>query len=125
VNCQRAKGRGGPLGAASTGDTVEWRDGVFLVPETYTAGRGSRKEEAEAAFLAALDANIRAGLHVSQNSRAGNYAPKILGSTPEGRDFNKRELIEAIVNLLKRGCLRTQTYQHNYQTHEELVRADK
>lgn len=63
---------------ASTGDeiTMEWRDGVFLVPEKYTAGSGSRKDQAEAAFLAALDASIRAGLHVSQNSHAGNYAPK-------------------------------------------------
>ncbi len=38
--------------AASTGDTVtmEWRDGVFLVPATYTAGSGSRKDQAGAAF---------------------------------------------------------------------------
>ncbi len=114
--------------AASTGDeiTMEWRDGVFTVPENFsTAGTGHRKDQAEAAFLAALDANIRAGLHVSQNSRAGNYAPKVLGNSPEGRDFNKRELTEAMGNLLKRGRLRTQSYQQNYQTHEELVRADK
>jgi hypothetical protein len=113
--------------AASTGDaiTMEWRDGVFLVPEKYTAGSGARKDQTEAAFLAALDANSRAGLHVSQNSRAGNHAPKVLGSTPQARDFNRRELIEAMGNLLKRGCLKTQSYQHNYLTHEELVIAAK
>jgi RecA-family ATPase len=67
--------------AASTGDTLTmgWRDGVFTVPENFsTAGTGHRKDQAEAAFLAALEANIRSGLHVNQNSRAGNYAPKVL-----------------------------------------------
>ena len=104
---------------------MEWRDGVFLVPETYTAGSGSRKDQAEAAVLTALAAKRAAGIHVSANSRAGNYAPKVLYNTPEGRDFSKRELIDAMGNLMKRGCLKTQSYQHNYLTHEELVRADK
>jgi hypothetical protein len=74
--------------AASTGDaiTMEWIDGVFVVPEKYTAGSGSRKDQAEAVFLAALDAKRRAGLHVSAKSRAGNYAPKVFHDAPEGRD---------------------------------------
>jgi hypothetical protein len=113
--------------AASTGDaiTMEWRDGVFLVPEQFSAATGNRKDQAEAAFLLALDARKRIGLHVSANERAGNFAPKILSNTPEGRDFSKRELSDAMGNLMKRGCLRTQSYKHNYETHEELVRADK
>jgi RecA-family ATPase len=113
---------------ASTGDeiTMEWRDGVFVVPEQFgAAATGHRKDQAEAAFLLALDARKRIGLHVSAKERAGNFAPKILSNTPEARDFSKRELTEAMGNLLKRGCLRTKIYKHNYETHEELVRADK
>jgi RecA-family ATPase len=113
--------------AATTGDaiTMEWRDGVFAVQQQFTAGTGHRKDQAESAFLAALEAKTGAGAHVSANSRAGNYAPKVLYNTPQARDFSKRELVEAMGNLLKRGCLRTQSYKHNYETHEELVRADK
>jgi RecA-family ATPase len=109
--------------AASTGDaiTMEWRDGVFLVPEKYTAGIGSRKDQAEQSFLAALQARKRDGLHVSPNTRAGNFAPKVLHTTPEARDFSVKELAEAMNNLLKRGCVRTQVYEHDYKTHEELV----
>jgi hypothetical protein len=102
---------------------MEWRDGVFTVPQKFTAGTGHRKDQAEAAFLAALEANIRAGLHVSQNSRAGNYAPRVLCNRPEARDFKRQELTEAMTNLLRRGGIRTQTYKHHYETHEELVSA--
>jgi hypothetical protein len=112
---------------ASTGDaiTMEWRDGVFVVPEQFSAATGHRKDQAEAAFLAALDARRRIGLHVSANAHAGNFAPKILSNTPEARDFSKRELTEAMGNLLKRGRIRTQTYKRNYETQEEIVRCDK
>jgi RecA-family ATPase len=109
--------------AASTGDaiTMEWRNGVFVIPEKFTVGTGHRKDQAESAFLAALEAKRRAGLHVSANERAGNFAPKVLYNTPEARDFSKRELIEAMNNLLRRGRIRTQSYKHDYKTHEELI----
>jgi hypothetical protein len=71
--------------------------------------------------LAALDAKKRDGLHVSQNNRAGNFAPKVLHTTPQARDFSAKELTEAMDNLLKRGRIRTQSYKHDYKTHEELV----
>jgi hypothetical protein len=100
---------------------MEWRDGVFLVPEKYTAGIGSRKDQAEQSFLAALQARKRDGLHVSPNTRAGNFAPKVLHTTPEARDFSVKELAEAMNNLLKRGSIRTQAYEHDYKTYEELV----
>jgi RecA-family ATPase len=101
--------------------TMEWRDGVFMVPGKFSVGAGSRKDQTEAAFVAALQAQHRAGLHVSANPRAGNYAPKILSNTPEGRDFSKRELIDAMGDMMKRGCLRTRPYKHNYEMHDELV----
>jgi RecA-family ATPase len=112
--------------AAPAGDTItmQWRDGVFSVPERFTAGAGHRKDQAEVAFLAALEAQKRADLHVSANAHAGNYAPKVFYNTPHGRDFSKRELTEAMSNLMKRGRLRTMPYQRNRITHEELVIAD-
>jgi hypothetical protein len=111
--------------AASTGDaiTMEWRDGVFVIPEKFILGTGQRKDQAEGAFLAALEAKKRNGLYVSQNNRAGNFAPKVLHATPQARDFSAKELTEAMDNLLKRGCIRTQPYEHDYKTHEELVSA--
>jgi RecA-family ATPase len=109
--------------AASTGDaiTMEWRDGVFLVPEKYTAGSGSRKDQAEAAFLAAMKVKRNQGLHVSANSRAGNYAPQVLKRTPQATDFNIKELTEAMNNMLSRGRLRTGVYTHDSKQREELV----
>jgi RecA-family ATPase len=83
--------------AASTGDaiTMEWRDGVFVIPEKFSVGTGQRKDQAEGAFLAALEAKKRNGLHVSQNNRAGNFAPKVLHATPQARDFSAKELVSA------------------------------
>jgi RecA-family ATPase len=111
--------------AASTGEaiTMEWRNGVFVVPEKFSVGTGSRKDQAEAAFLAAMKVKREHGLHVSANSRAGNYAPKIIKHTPQATDFNMKELTEAMHNMMSRGRLRTAVYTHDSKQREELVEA--
>jgi RecA-family ATPase len=108
--------------AASTGDTVDmrWERGVF-VPPTGAVADGSRKDHAEAAFLAGFRAKRSADLHVSESSKAGNYAPTVLVNTRECRDFKKGELIEAMRNMLKRGDIASRTYRRNSKTFEELI----
>jgi len=113
--------------AASSGDTVtmQWHEGVFIVPDDAKGSvtPSARKDDAEQAFLAALRAKTERGLQVSQNNRAGNYAPRILKATPEGADFKEKELAEAMNNLLARGRIRTETYRHDSKVREGLVEA--
>ena len=109
--------------ASTTGDTITltWRDGVFAAPESSYGRPGDRKDAAERAFLDALNAAAGAGFHVSDNQRAGNYAPRKLANTPECADFKIPELREAMANLLRRNIIHVTTYTKNYQTHECLA----
>ena len=110
---------------AATGEVVplRWENGVFVRPGGLAgAPAGARKDLAEAAFLAALRARTKEGLHASQSAHAAsNYAPKVFALMPEGRDFRKQELREAMDNLLMRGRIRTVPYRKNSQDHEHLV----
>ena len=106
---------------SATGQTItlEWENNVFTVP--YEIGtNGSRKDEAELAFLTALNARTEENMHTSANSRAANFGPKVLKTTPYANDFSIRELTEAMNNLLSRGRLIRSNYTHDYKTHEEI-----
>lgn len=109
--------------ASTTGDaiTLTWQDGVFAPPAASYAKPGDRKDAAERAFVDALHAAAGAGFHVSDNQRAGNYAPRKLANTPQCADFKIQELKEAMGNLLRRGVIRAASYTKNHQTHECLV----
>jgi RecA-family ATPase len=101
--------------------TLDNREGVFSAEGRTVAGTAAHQDAAEAAFLEALRSKRAGGLHVSQSKRAGNYAPKVLTATPEGRDFKERDFATAMANLLKRGDITAATYTKNYETYEELV----
>lgn len=101
---------------------LRWQDGVFVPPRSFTdVNAGSRKDQAEMAFIEALRAWRCRGLHVSNSSRAHNYAPKVLKTTPQGRDFSVPDLKLAMDNMLSRGRLQVATYRHDSKTHDEIV----
>lgn len=102
--------------AAAAGETLAlaWQDGVFA-PKGGAAvsGAGSRKDAAEAAFLAALRASPRPS---SSEIRASNYAPRMFHMTPQGADFRVPELAEAMRNLLSRGRVIVAEYKRDRKT---------
>lgn len=106
--------------AAAAGETLAlgWQEGVFVPIQANAAfGQGSRKDAAEVAFLAALKACDRA---VSDNKRAGNWAPRILHMTRHGADFRIPELAEAMANLMKREVVGMVKTRRDYKDAFEL-----
>ena len=91
-------------------DGGEWRlhlhDGAF-VREDHGAGGmiGTiEKQNAEDAFLAALDRLAEQGRHVTDASNSPRYAPKVMSASPiGGRRFTKIELRRAMEALFQRG----------------------
>lgn len=102
--------------AAAAGETLSltWDDGVFTAKSApFGMGAGSRKDAAEAAFLAALRASPRPA---SDSIRASNYAPRMLHMMPMGADFSIPELAEAMRNLMARGRVAPVEYTDDYKT---------
>ncbi len=102
--------------AAAAGETLAltWDAGVFVpqgVPSSM--GAGTRKDAAEAAFLAALRVTPRPA---ATDPRASNYAPRMFHMTPQASDFRAPELAEAMRNLLGRGVLTIAEYKRDYKT---------
>ena len=106
--------------AAAAGETLAlgWQEGVFVpIQANAEFGQGSRKDAAEVAFLAALKACDRA---VSDNKRAGNWAPRILHMARHGADFRIPELAEAMANLMKREVVGMVKTRRDYKDAFEL-----
>jgi RecA-family ATPase len=109
--------------AAAAGETLSltWEGGVFLPKLGSSGTSSSRKDDAEAAFLAALRASPRP---VADEVRASNYAPRMFHSTPYGADFRVQELAEAMRNLMGRGRVVTVEYKRDYKTSYMLQEAE-
>jgi len=110
--------------AAAAGESIAmtWQDGVFVVQQAPGGmGAGSRKDAAEAAFLAALRASPRPA---SSDIRASNYAPRMFYATPHAADFRIPEIAEAMRNLMGRGCIVQVEYRIDYKTRYMLKEAE-
>lgn len=106
---------------SSTGETLslEWQENVF-VSSTASNLANSRKDDAELAFLGALNDRIDKKMHTSASPRASNYGPRIFKSSIFARDFNTKELTDAMNNLLSRGVIERANYTSDYRTLEEI-----
>jgi RecA-family ATPase len=110
---------------ASAGEIINlrWQDGVLICPNEaagYSA-RG-RKDAAEQALLAGIRTRMKEGKHSSANPQVyKNYAPMVINLSPEGCEFRKAELKEAMENLLRRGSIKVEPYRKNSQDHEHLI----
>jgi RecA-family ATPase len=87
--------------AARRDETIElrWRNGVF-VPTRQAGILGSiERRSCERVFLDLLHAIIAEGRHVSENSHAPNYAPKLFAMRPDREGFTKADFSRAMQAL--------------------------
>ena len=97
---------------ATIGDTINltWRDGVFVADEKTgilgSIGRG----RAEAVFLRLLERLTVEERWVSDNSHAGNYAPRLFADRPEREGFNKADFKRAMEGLFSQGRIKLEEY---------------
>lgn len=92
-------------------------DDGFFIPLVSDARRAEEcRDVAEKAIRSALEAGVR----LSPNSRAGNYAPKWLEKNLPGHNFSKDELEEAI-RCLMRSVLRQEEYPSGGRTAVRLA----
>ena len=110
---------------SSTGDTIDlvWRDGVFqpvAPPQGIFAGMASRN--AETAFLDGLDAMTVAKRPLSDSSRSGNYAPKVILKTPHGKGFKLYDLVGAMERLFADGKICMEKYGRAADQRRQIVR---
>ena len=111
---------------ATTGDRINltWRDGVFVAdeqPGDVLGAIGRRK--AETVFLELLervDAEDRA---VSDNSHAGNYAPRLFAKRPEREGFTKADFERAMEALFSQDRIKLEEYGRPGDLRKRIVSA--
>jgi RecA-family ATPase len=98
---------------ASAGDTIKlrWQAGMLAplnCPTGFTAAAAS--VNAEGAFLDLLARWTRENRPVSDNVRAGNFAPKMFASSPDRQGFNVRDFSQAMQRLFAAGRIAVRSY---------------
>ena len=104
---------------------LRWSEGVFVaqVPETGIFGTIERRT-ADKAFLEGLDALSRAGRNLSDSRNAGNYAPRAISRTPQGKGFNVRQLEVAMERLFSNGMIRVEECGRKSDPRKQIVRTE-
>ena len=91
---------------------LRWENGVFISLHAPTGILGSiERRTRERVFIDLLENVIAEGQHVSHNSRAGNYAPKIFAQRPERERFTKTDFAMAMQSLLACHAIVIATYK--------------
>jgi hypothetical protein len=102
----------GKANNAAIGATIDmaWHEGAFVPLEDVTLAPGDLDgpmfRSANAKFLECLDICNSQQRHVSDKSRASNYAPKIFEAMPAGRGLRKAEYAAAMERLLAHGLIK-------------------
>ena len=100
--------------AARRDETINlrWKDGVFAADRPPTGILGSiERRSCERVFLDLLDAVTAEGRHVSENSRAPNYAPKLFAQRPDRESFKAADFRVAMQALFARKEIIVATYR--------------
>ncbi len=98
---------------AAAGEEIrlQWANGVFApVHSGGTLDAMVRQQDQDMAFLRLLDRVERDGRPVSDNSRAGNYAPKLFASMPDNGQMKARDLASAMERLFAEGRIKLADY---------------
>jgi len=109
---------------ASSQIDLVWNNGV-LIPKHVKFGLEAAVERRKAArvFLDLLDRVKSEGQHVSHNSRAGNYAPRVFGERPDREGYDKRGFERAMQELFASSQIRVGSYVGaNRSPYECIVR---
>lgn len=88
--------------AARRNETIElrWRDGAFVSTAPPSGIIGSiERHTCERVFLDLLARSIGEGQHVTHNSRAGNYAPRVFALRPDRERFARADFERAMQAL--------------------------
>lgn len=101
---------------------LRWHDGV-LSAEGGNA-EDQVRPDAEAVFLALLDKMIAEGQTLSPNSRAGNYAPKLLMNRPDRHGYRIRDFERAMQALLEIRDIRIEEYGRPSHRGQRIVRGE-
>lgn len=113
---------------ARSGATLKlaWREGVMVAIEEPTgifAHIDHRR--AETAFLELLRAVTAEGRPVSDNSRAGNFAPKLFSSRPDRQGFGRQEFSRAMEGLFTAGVIGVESYGRASDTRKRIVQTNE
>jgi RecA-family ATPase len=81
---------------------LHWQDGVFVPIKQPTGILGTiERRTCERVFLDLLDKTTAEGQHLSSNSRAGNYAPRIFAQRPEREKFARPDFERAMQTRIR------------------------
>jgi len=104
---------------------LEWRNGLYLPidPARMTYGERleaeQRRGEARQTFMDALDRLTGQGTNVSENKKAGNYAPRVMAERGLVNGQSVLELERAMIDLLNEGRLKSKPMNQSGNTRTE------
>lgn len=105
---------------------LAWREGVLVATEQPSGIFASiDRRRAEAAFLELLATLTREGRAVSDNSRAGNYAPKLFGARPDRQGFKRTDFTRAMEGLFSAGVLGVVDYGRSSDLRKKIVQINE
>lgn len=103
---------------------VRWQNGVFIPEYASTGIIGAiGRKTCERVFLELLDKLTEEGRYVSENSRAGNYAPKIFAMQPDRERFTKKDFEPAMQALFTAKKIKLGNYRKSGHDHDCIVKA--
>ena len=98
---------------ASSGSLLKlrWREGVFISDEPKQGVFGAiERQSCETIFVDLLERFTRENRFVSENERAGNYAPKVFAQLKEAAGHSRGDLRRAMEALFSSGRIVVGTY---------------
>jgi RecA-family ATPase len=119
---QRRKSNYGPRLAEIK---LRWTDGA-IAPEQVTRGVGGSmaRRDVKAVFLTLLDEFTAANRNVSDNSRSGNYAPRLFGKVKneQREDYREADFRTAMEALFHEQRIENLTYGKAADPRQKIVR---
>jgi hypothetical protein len=101
---------------------IRWQNGVFVPVHAPTGVLGSiERKTCERVFCDLLAKITAERQHVSHNSRAGNYAPRIFALRPDRERFTKSDFERALATLLANRTIKITTYKDAYRRDIECL----
>ena len=109
---------------ARRGETIEvrWRDGVFRADTPATGIIASiERKSCDRVFVDLLRKTTGEGRYVSENAKAGNYAPRIFAQRPDRERFTKADFQRAMERLFAEGAISVGSYRGDDRKHRACI----
>ncbi len=108
----------GKANFARRGETIEmrWQNGVLIADQPAAGVSGAiEKRTCDDVFLRLLNRLAAEGRHVSDNSKAGNYAPRLFAQQPDRERYTEKDFKLAMERLFAAQAIRKGTYRSPYR----------